>query len=346
MLKIPVSRVLRRLNTYAASFLMSVLLLSCGNHFACADGNNSGNKKQHQAATRPDPGVDTAMVKTQTALFADPSIGATKISTLHPGDLTVLVSRDLWDGWIRVIHYESGRQGWVRANRMFPPVYTHHKNPSKVLNGMPLGTSDPPVIEVQNDSDINLYLHLDKLAEVYVSPHTTRTVSVQAGIFAFNASGPKVLPDFGYMAFLPGNKYPWRFFIGSARQHRSQSVLTPALTAEYYTLLAEVKVEQDETKIERQQHDVDKAALEKQSEKVKAESDDIDAKRPLLDHSDGKAVDDFNRLVGSANDDSNTYKKMLEQFNAKVDAFNAHLATLNAKRQRLANIEEIVNAAR
>lgn len=290
------------------------------------------------------------MVKTQTALFVEPNSNAAKISILHPGDLTVLVSSDTTSGWLKVIHYDSGRQGWVRANRMFPTVYTHHKTPGKVINGVPLGTSEPPIIEVQNDSDISLYLHLDKLAEVYVSPHTTKSISIQAGIFAFNASGPKVLPDFGSMAFLPGTKYPWRFFIGSARQHRSQSVVTPALTAEYNMLLAEVKVEQDETKIERQQHDEDKAALdkhsEKVSEKVKVEADDIDAKRPLLDHSDEKAVDDFNRLVDSTNDDANIYKKMLEQFNAKVDAFNAHLATLNAKRQRLADIEEIVNAAR
>ena len=310
------------------------------------NGTQADGKKQHQTATRLDPGVDTAMVKTQTALFVDPSIDAARISTLHPGELMVLVSRDLWDGWFRVIHFDTGRQGWVRANRMFAPVYTQHKNRGKILNGVSLGTSDPPVIEVQNDSDINLYLHLDKLAEVYVSPHTTKTVTIQAGIFAFNASGPKVLPDFGSMAFLPGTKYPWRFFVRSVREHKGQSVVTPALTAEYNTLLADVNVGQEEIKIESQQRDVDKATLDNQAEKVKTETSDIDAKRLMLDHSNQKAVDDFNRLVDSANDDSATYKKMLEQFNAKVDAYNEHLTTLKAKQHRLTDIEEIVNAPR
>ena len=318
--------------------------------WCCISFAQAGAKKyvgtRRQTAVHLDPGVDTAMVKTPTALFAEPSIDAVRVSILRHGDLTVLVSKDIWNGWFRVIQFDSGRQGWVRVNRMFPPIYTHHRAAGVILNGVSLGIGDPPIIEVHNESGTNLYLHLDKLAEIHVSPFTTKSVTVQAGIFAFNASGPKVLPDFGSMAFLPGTKYPWRFFIGSTYGLKKRDKVAPALIAEYNSLLRDVSTGEAATKIERSQSDVDKAALDQAGVKARAESDNLDATRPLLDHTSDRAISDFNRLVGSANDDANTYRKMLAQFNAEADAFNDHLATLNAKKHRLMEIEEVVNASR
>lgn len=301
--------------------------------------------KKQQRTAPSDPGVDTATVKTQTALFVDPSIDAAKISVLYPGDRTVLVSRDTWNGWLRVIQISSGHQGWVRSNRLVI-YYTNHRKPDVAIDAVSLGTSDPPIIEVINDTDTNLYLHIDKLAEMSISPHATRSVTVQAGIFAFNASEPKRLPSFGSMAFLNGSKYTWRFFVGSVLEHNRQNVVTPTEVAEYRRLLADVETKTAESKIGKQQLDDDRAALHKQRDEVEGEVGDIDAKRPLLDHSDDKAVDDFNRLVESANNDAHAFKKMQEQFNAEVAAFNSHLDTLNAEQRQLVEREKAINAAR
>ncbi len=293
-----------------------------------------------------DLGVDTATVKTQTALFANPDTASAKIGILHQSDLTVLVSREKWNGWYRIIQYSSGHQGWVLASKLFEPEYTKHRRPGSTLSNISTGTTDPPTMNIKNDLDVDLYLHIDKLAEVSISPHTVKSLTVQAGIFSFNAAAPNLLPDFGHMAFLNGTIYSWSFFIPSAHDSKKQSVVTPQMVADYNTKLADVNAKQAEIKIEKQQIDDARDNLHKQGDKAKAEADDIDARRIALDRTDEKAVDAFNLLVISANNDLNIYNKMKDDFNNRVDAYNSFLDALDAEKQQLASLERAVNAPR
>ena len=320
------------------------LLFVCASMTLCLNAVNAAAPKAKTKSGYVDPGIDTAMVKTQTTLFVNPNINSTKISALRPGDLTVLVSRDVQNGWRNVIQYSSGRQGWVRSSRLFLPSYTKHPSSGRVLSGVPLGTETPPVIEVINDTNVNLYLHLDNIAEVSVGPHQTKSLQVRAGIFSFNAAGPKVLPDFGHMAFLDGERYPWHFFIQSTSQAKEKGTLSPALNSEYNTLLASIKTQKAEIAIEKQQVDTDRLALNKQYDDTKVEFDNIDINRPKLDHSDENAVNTFNSLLDKANADLDTHKKLLDQFNAKVDACNSKIDALIAQQKRLDEIEQAVNA--
>jgi hypothetical protein len=326
----------------AIIIVISALLLICAG-VTYAGVTKHFSKEQNVPA---DLGVDTAVVKTPTSLFVDPDTASAKIGILRPNDLTVLVSRDIWNGWYRIIQYSSGHQGWVRANRLFPPIYTSHRKPGVTISAISTGTSDPPVMEVNNDSDIRLYLHVDKLAEMSVSPHTTQSLPVKAGIFSFNAAGPNVLPDFGFIAFLNGNKYPWRFFIRSAHTQKAQSIVTPQMISDYNIKLADVNAKQATVEIEKQQIDDARDALHKQGDKVKAEADDIDLKRASLDHSDEKSVSDFNSLVDTSNSDLDTYNKMKDDFNTRVVAYNSYLDTLNAEKQQLDALESAVNTPR
>ena len=330
-------------STKIAFALSSFVFLMCCLNPAHANTQKSIHARQ-QSKPYVDLGVDTATVKTQTVLLSDPSITSTKIGVLRPGDLTVLVSRDIWNGWLRVIQYSSGRQGWVLVNRLLTPEYTKHRKPSMVLTGTALGTDVPPVIEVDNQSDVQLYLHVDKLAEMSVNPHSIKSFTVQAGLFPFNAAGANVLPDFGYIAFLNGTKYPWRFFTRPHHQHKQQTLVTSEIITKYNALSADVKAKRQEAAIEKKQVDDARIALDSQDDKVKSEFSDIETKRTSLDHSDDKAVNAFNNFVDTANSDLETDKGMKEAFNAKVDAYNSLISSLDVEQKQLDDLEESVNA--
>lgn len=320
------------------------LLFVCASMMICLNAVNAAAPKAKTKPAYVDPGIDTAMVKTQTNLFVNPDTNSAKISALRPGDLTVLVSRDVQNGWLNVIQFSSGRQGWVRSNRLFSPSYTKRPSSGTVLTGVSLGTETPPIIEVTNDTNVNLYLHLDNLAEVSVSPHQTKFLKVRAGIFSFNAAGPNLRPDFGHMAFLDGERYPWHFFVRAASHAKEKGTLSPALNSEYNALLAVVKNQNAEIAIEKQQLDVDRLAVHKQQDETNVELDYIDANQPKLDHSDENAVNAFNILVRKANADLQVHKELLNQFNAKIDAYNAHLSALDVQQHRLDEIKQSVNA--
>lgn len=335
--------------TFQPTALALVVSISILTFVPSCTGQAQANKAKHglraqQKNIHVDPGVNTAIVKTQTALFVDPDVASAKIGILRPSDLTILVSREKWNGWLRVIQFSSGRQGWVKADRLFEPEYTKHRKQGLTLDSVSTGTSNSPVLEVDNDSDITLYLHVDKLAEMSVSPHTTRSLTVQAGIFSFNAAGPNVLPDFGYIAFLNGSKYPWHFFIRSAHTQKKQSIVTPQIIVDYNAKLADVNAKQAEIKIEKQQIDDARDTLNKLGDKAKMELDDVDTRRASLDHSDKKSVDDFNFSVVTANNDLDAYNKMKDDFNARVVAFNSYFDAWKIERQQLDALESAVNA--
>ena len=320
------------------------LLFVCASMTLCLNATNAAAPKDKTKSGHVDLGIDTARVKTQTVLFVSPDTSSAKISVLYADDLTVLVSRNVQNGWRNVIQYSSGRQGWVLSNRLFPPFYTKHPSPGTVLTGVPLGTTTPPIIEVTNDTDVNLYLHLENLAEVSVRPHQTKSLQVRAGIFSFNAAAPNVSPDFGHMAFLDGIRYTLHFSVRFTNQAKEKGTLSPALNSEYNALLASIKRQNSEVAIEKLQMDIDKLALNKQADDMKADFDNVDTNRPKIDPSDQNAIDAFNGLVVKANTDLDTHKQLLDQFNAKVDAYNSHLDALIAQQKRIHAIEQFVNA--
>lgn len=200
-------------------------------------------------------------------------------------------------------------------------------------------------MEVKNDTDYDLYLHIDKLAEILIRPHTTKPLTVQSGTFHFNAAVSGYPPNFGYIAFFSGNEYPWRFFISHAHEHDQQSLVTPQMIADYNAKLADVNTKQAEIKIEKQQIDDARSALQKQDDKVKAESNDIDTRRVALDHSDEKAVADFNLLVVTENNDLDSYNKMNSDFNARIIAYNSYLDAWKAEKQQLDALGDTINAS-
>lgn len=325
-----------------------VLLLACGGVIdspptAAAPAKTVPPRRSRATAPRAE-GVDTGIVKAATALFLEPNGTATKIGVLGKGDLLVLVSRDTSDGWLNVIQFSSGRQGWVKAERLITH-YTQRRTSALELRGELLGSPDPPTVQITNDSDKSFYVHLGTLPEFQVKPHTTRNVTVSAGLLTFNAAAPNVLPVFGSNHFLNGTTYNWRFFIRRHASQRTPRPVDPNLVAECKRLQAEVDTSAVEVKIEKRQIDADRSALEFQTQTWKRHSEEMEAHRQTLDRTDQSAVDAFNDLVRQVNKELEALQEAERRFDAEIEAYNTKLNALHSARQRLEKLSDAINAS-
>jgi hypothetical protein len=289
-------------------------------------------------------GVDTGVIKAATALFLEPNGTAAKIGALRKGDLMVLVARETTDGWLNVIQFSSGRQGWVKAERLITH-YTRHRTSMLELRGELLGSLDPPTVEITNDSEKSFYVHLGALPEFNVKPHTTRKVAVSAGLLSFNAAAANVLPIFGSNHFVNGSTYTWRFFIRRHASQRTPRPVDPNLVAECKRLQAEVDTSSVEVKIEKRQIDADRSALELQTQTWKRHSEEMEERRRTLDRTDQSAIDAFNELVKQVNKELDALQEAEQRFDAEIEAYNTKLNALINARQRLEKLSDTINAA-
>lgn len=289
-----------------------------------------------------DPGVDVGIVQRATALFEDPDPNSEKIGPLKPGEWTILVSRQVTNDWLNVIQLSSGRQGWVLSDRI-RIRYTQHPNEGVDLQTQATGTDAPPVIDVQNNSDSLMYLHIEGEPEISIGQHGEQDVSVAPGVWTYNASAAGVIPLFGNKAFVTGDRYTWSFWIGNQGGRNSSNAVDPSLKAEAQQLQTEITSENASLKVTRQLLDAEQTALNSQDSKVQSDQADVDTKRQSLDQTDQSAVDEFNSEVDSVNAELDAYQTALQRYNEDVAAYNARLDSLNALQDRLERIADTIN---
>lgn len=326
-----------------------LLVLACG-WFTPVTPAAGASKKPHssgksRASSPVDIGVDTGIVNSPTALFVQPDGSTAKIGSLRKGDLMVLVSREKTGDWLNVVQFSTGRQGWVKANRLITH-YTRHPIPNLDLRSEFLNTTDPPSLQITNDSEKGLYLHLGTLPEIYVKPHVTQAVTVPPGFFHYNAAAADVLPKFGSSYFVNGTKYTWSFFIRPATTRRTPRPVDPALVAEGKRLQAEVDVTSAEVEVEKRQIDADEAALDLRIKSLKRRSTELENQRQTLDRTDQSAIDAFNEMVGSINSERASIQEAEKRLDAAIEAYNTKIAALRSARERLDKIADSINAPR
>ena len=264
------------------------------------------------------------------------------LSQLVPGDWCVLVSRATTNGWLPVIRLSSGRQGWVRPERL-ALHYTSHPNPSVDLEAGATGTDDQPALSVENDTDKDLYLHVQGTPEVVISARTSRSLNVLPGVWNYNASAANVIPAFGNHAFIKGVDYSWSFTIVKHATSEHHTV-SPADQARLRVLQDDVDTREAEVKLLKAQLDDEDRYFDALKTKLKASDDDLDAKRQTLDLTDQAAMDAFNSLVDAANGQRDSCNAARDKYNADVDAYNAKVDAMKAKRQELKGKADAINA--
>ncbi|BDI31395.1 hypothetical protein CCAX7_34460 [Capsulimonas corticalis] len=295
-----------------------------------------------QAPVWKDPGVDVGIVNTPTALFTEPDAGSAKISALNPQDWTILVSRKETTGWLHVIGLSSGRQGWAKSNRL-TVRYTLHPNKGVDLPSEQTGTDAPPVLNVKNDMDKTLYLHIDGEPEIHIDPHAQLRVSVNPGVTTFNASAPNDLPAFGNRIFVAGNSYHWRFWDRGHERGQGKHVLSPALKAEAEQLQRDISTESANLKIEKQLILAEWDTMCAESDRLNAEEKDLEAERPTRAAKDPEASVDFDKRVNAHNDQRHAYHAKYIEHVDRIRAYNTRSDALATKEHRLYEIAHTVN---
>ena len=294
------------------------------------------------ASAVADLGVDTGRVISSTYLFTSPDAASPRVGRLPAGSLTVLVARKVTNGWLHVIQYSTGHEGWVIAKRL-ATHYTHRPNPDVSL-GSEAGTSDSdPVLVITNNADKRLYLHIGSTPEVTIGPRANKTVTVSPGLYPFNVSAADVIPSFGSKYFVPGDTYTWSFYIGNDTGSTSVKV-SAAERAEMDSLRAYITSHEPDIDNTKTIIDTQKSALNQQQTNLDTEKANIDSTRTSLDQTDQSAVDAFNQSIDTYNSDLQVFQQAEDAFNSKVDDYNTQLNALNEKKQRLDALADKVNS--
>ena len=309
-----------------------------------ADVTASSRQQHSHASVQVDPGVDTGIVKTVTALFREPNIRSTQIGTLHKGALTVLVSREKTNGWLNVIQYTSGHQGWVEA-RALVLHYTHHRSAETSLHRELMGTVAAPELNVVNAAGVGMFIHLDTTPETYIAPNMSKKIDVPTGVHTYNAAAPNVIPDFGSCDFLNGGRYSWTFTIAHARQSKTRIPVSQATINESKKLQVDVDARTLELRVEKQQIDTDRTVLRQQQSKWQSDSDALNALQQRLDRTSQEEINRYNGFVEALNNELTALREAERRFDAEVEAYNSNLNLVNRKKRRLQEIANLINSS-
>jgi hypothetical protein len=123
----------------------------------------------------------------------------------------VLLDRNPTDTWYNVIDVETSTEGWISAD-LIKIKYTANKRTEPLFEARSTGGYSNPTLEITNDSAKTLYL---KLAEIRytILPSSSKTITLNPGIYKYYASAPGVIPDYGEEQLNRGMIYTWRFYI-------------------------------------------------------------------------------------------------------------------------------------
>jgi uncharacterized protein YgiM (DUF1202 family) len=190
----------KRINLYSALLLTLFLCL------AAAPARAQTSQEDN------DPGVDVAIVTAQTAnMRADASTSSRVLRQLQQNAVLVILDRTPVNGWYNVLDIKSSDEGWINQNLVYVR-FTRKRATLPNFSEERMGTSEPPLIEITNDTSETLSLRIG--AERYsIPPNTVRSLTHSPGTFKFYASVPDALPRVGEKTWQTGIKYTWRFYI-------------------------------------------------------------------------------------------------------------------------------------
>jgi len=279
-----------------------------------------------------DPGVDVGLIVKSSPLLASPD-DSDHIDTLSPGDWTVLASREPINGFVSIIKLSTGRQGWVAQDNI-DIRYTPKPNKPVDLTTASTAVDNPPVIDIVNESDSDIYLHVTGETEEHIPAHRHSELQLRPGVLSFNASAPGIIPLFGNTAFLSGNRCTWKFWVGKAGGDHPADV-DVAVWSEATSLQAQIDAQRSDLTLTKHLLDEEETSVTALENKIRADKAYIDLKRHFVDTYDQSSIDQFNRLIDTLDAERNDYRDSVDRYNDDVGAYNDQLIALKAKEKRL-----------
>lgn len=156
--------------------------------------------------------VDLAMVNQDSVVLkASPDSASTTVKTLSPGDLLTLLSRTPVNGWLRVIDYNSGTDGWIQVDSV-ETKYGTIQNKEKYLERTVSNYGKDPSIYIKNDTNRTMNFGFGNQSYT-LGPYQSLNLDIKPGTYQYYVSSPEVIPIIGEEYFQSGYKYTWSFYI-------------------------------------------------------------------------------------------------------------------------------------
>lgn len=137
------------------------------------------------------------------------------ISSLPRGTALFVISKDKINGFYQVLNIETNKEGFVyssfvQLDKMLP------KNEDGIFTPVGKTSSTKPIIKIHNNTRLTLTLKLNN--DLYTfTPQERKTLTLSSGSYAYRASAPGVLPDYGTENMQSNHEYEWSFYVSTSR---------------------------------------------------------------------------------------------------------------------------------
>jgi hypothetical protein len=157
-----------------------------------------------------DNGYDVGLVRSQTADLVDAQ--GKSLLRMSSNDELAVIKRPDSSEYVRVIHLETGRNGYVLKKNVSLYYTRKPKTSESPFSERRTGSYKNPEITVSNTTDRVLYLTVGS-TELELASGTTRTITLEEGSYDFFASAANVRPLIGNKYYSKGIAYSWTFYI-------------------------------------------------------------------------------------------------------------------------------------
>jgi uncharacterized protein YgiM (DUF1202 family) len=144
---------------------------------------------------------------------SEPNTSCEILGSLKRGNPLFLVSKDKLNGFYHALDIETNKEGYVHGNyvqidKALP------KNEQGIFTPTGRSSEYKPVVKIYNNTSKTLTLKLND--ELYsFSSHQRRSLPLSPGSYAYRASAPGVLPDYGTESIQSNHEYEWEFYIST-----------------------------------------------------------------------------------------------------------------------------------
>ena len=147
----------------------------------------------------------------KTVLKAKPDASSKTLIQLPIGSQVYSLTEEGTDGYLKVIFIKTNKIGWLLKTSLKKIKNVPLSKGNSFVESGSSGSSNPEV-EITNKTSKTISLIVGS-STFYLSPHSTKTETIQPGFQYYTASAPMVTPLSGSHDFNAGSRYTWEFFI-------------------------------------------------------------------------------------------------------------------------------------
>lgn len=138
------------------------------------------------------------------------SISKTKLTIPINSQIYVFSENDI-DGYLKVIDIKTNKLGYVRKS-VLKKIKDLPLSKSNSFQESGQSSSEEPEVVIKNTTSLSITLIVGD-SYVSLSPHSSKTDTIQTGELNYTASAPGVLPLSGRHTFKGNSRYTWTFSI-------------------------------------------------------------------------------------------------------------------------------------